>query len=333
LLTALIGIGLCIPVPGTAGTPGIVVANTGGKDTLQFRHWQDFRKNVDDRSNGSILLDYLIFGELGSADAMLQAVISGRADIGSFGCSGATQTMPELAVTSMPFLFDSDDEADHVFDKFLLPLFTRVADEHGLVLLQWSDNSWVDFYSRGPVQLPAQLERQLVRTSSNISGPDYVRALGAIPVELSPSDLAGTIQGQKVFGGFGSVSGFARLLKDDYKFYTRTHQSYNCGIVVANKDWFQTNTPREQAILKTAFTSPADIRRQVEEQSRRDFAVLAQAGVKIIDLTPEEHNAWAAVGLPLYPEILRQAGGRGVEVYEAIRAGKRDFLRLPQNER
>jgi C4-dicarboxylate-binding protein DctP len=312
-----------------AATPGVVVGNSGGKDTLQFQEWQDFRRNVDEKSNGAILLDYLIFGELGTAQAMLQAVISGRADIGSFSCAGATETIPELAVTSLPFLFDSEEEAGYVFDKYLLPLFTQIADQHGLVLLQWSDYSWFDVYARAPVELPGQLEQRQVRSPRNISGPDYIRALGATPVQLTTADLASSTQNQKVFAMMGNEQGFVHMGSSNFKYYTLTHHAYNCGLVVANKTWFQSNSVKDQAILRSSFPPVADIRQTLREQNRKDLVGLPAMGVHVIDLTPEERNAWAAAGLPLYSAIIREAGGRSLEVYDAIRAGKRDFLLMP----
>ena len=152
-------------------TSGVVVANTGGKDTLQFRQWQSFRQALDEKTSGSILLDYLIFGELGGTRTMAEAVISGRADIGSFTCNGLTSLVPELAVTALPFLFGSEDEAAFVMDKYLTPAFSSLLDKRGLVFLQWSDFSWMDLYARIPVQLPAQLEGQDIRTIDNIRGP------------------------------------------------------------------------------------------------------------------------------------------------------------------
>ena len=310
-----------------AATTGVVVANIIDKNNPVFGQWQEFRRSVDEKSDGTLLLDYLIFGELGSSSNMLKALESGRADIGGFSCASITSELPELAVTAMPYLFSSDREAAYVLDYKLTPLFQQIADQHGLVFLQWSDYGWMDFYSKQAVRLPAQLAGQPVRTTANISGPVYLRALGATPVELTASVAASNDQAQKLFGAMGNAQTLQKYGLPDYGFLTRTHHSYNCGMLLANKAWFEAATPKERDIIRTSFLSPDIIRGRLKTYDETVVAAITRAGVTVLELNAEQHNAWAAAGLPLYPKIIQEAGGRSVEVYDAIRDGKRDFLR------
>jgi TRAP-type C4-dicarboxylate transport system substrate-binding protein len=305
----------------------VVVANTGGKTTPWFHQWQEFRRNIDEKSNGTILLDYLIFDELGSATNMSQALISGRASIGGLGCQGLVTVIPELAVPQLPYLFHDDAEAAFVFDRYLTPIFSQILAEHGLTLLGWVDFGWADLYAKEPVRLPYELAGRQVRTSPNLVGPAYLRKMKAEPSEISLTDLAGTGPSDKIFAGMGSLVFYWNKVPPAYKYIVKTHHSFSCGILAANKQWFESLLPAEQGIIRSSFMPADKARRETHQAAEQVYESLAAAGDTIIELTPEQHNAWAAAGLPLYAPLLQQAGGRSIEVYDAISEGKRAFLR------
>jgi TRAP-type C4-dicarboxylate transport system substrate-binding protein len=310
-----------------AASPGIVVASTGDKQTVQFRQWQAFRKDVDDKSDGMFLLDYLLYGELGSSAAMLDAVINGRASIAGVGCAGITQTIPELTVPQMPYLFSSDDEFDFVFTKYMTPIYSEILAKHNLVLLQWSDMGWMNLYTRTPVDMPAQLENQQVRTINNIIGPVMLSAVKAVPVDVGVGNLVSS-QSDKLFGTLGLLRTFSRV-QPTFKYLTLTQHSHNCGIVVANKSWFEALAPNEQDILRDAYPTLYDSKKDMADETKSLIAKAAASGSTVIQLTPAQRNAWVAAALPLYHTILEQAGGRSLEVYEKIKAGKQAYLREP----
>ena len=312
-----------------AATPGIVVASTGDKQTVQFRQWQEFRKAVDDESDGTFLLDYLLYGELGSSQAMMDAVINGRASIAGIGCAGIVSTVPELAVPQMPYLFSSDDEYDFVFSKYMTPIYSEILAKHNLVLLQWSDMGWMNLYTRAPVDMPEQLENQKVRTINNIIGPAMLSAVKAVPVDVGVGNLVSS-QADKLFGTFGVLRTFSRV-QPIFKYLILTQHSHDCGMVVANKTWFETLTAHEQDILRSAYPTLYDSKKDIADEAKSLLAKASASGSIVVQLTPAQRNAWVAAALPLYHTILDQAGGRSAEVFEKIKAGKQAYLRDPSS--
>ena len=326
IISALLGF-TPIAQEACAATSGIVVAGTGDKQTVQFHQWQDFRKTVDDKSGGDFLLDYLLYGELGSSQAMLDAVMGGRASIAGLGCAGIVSTIPELAVPQMPYLFSSDDEYDFVFSKYMTPIYSEILAKHNLVLLQWSDMGWMNLYTRAPVDMPGQLENQKVRTVSNIIGPAMLGAVKAIPVDVGVGNLVSS-QSDKLFGTFGVLRTFSRV-QPTFKYLILNQYSHDCGMVVANKSWFDALAPHDQDVLHGAYPTLYDSKKDIADEAKSLIAKAAATGSTVIQLTPTQHNAWVAAALPLYQTILNQAGGRSLEVYEKIKAGKQAYLREP----
>ena len=111
-----------------------------------------------------------------------------------------------------------------------------------------------------------------------------------------------------------------------YKYIVKTHHSFSCGLILANKPWFDGLTVTDQEIIRSSLLPSPVAWHAVELAEEQLYPLLASGGDVIIDLTPEQHNAWAAAALPLYASLIQQAGGRSIEVYDAITAGKRSFL-------
>jgi TRAP-type C4-dicarboxylate transport system substrate-binding protein len=112
-----------------------------------------------------------------------------------------------------------------------------------------------------------------------------------------------------------------------YKYIVKTHHSFSCGIIAANKAWFDGLSTAEQEIIRASLMPAEQARRETHAAADEVYQAMAAKGDTLIELTPEQHNAWAAAGLPLYAGLLQQAGGRSIEVYDAISTGKRAFLR------
>ena len=60
--------------------------------------------------------EYYIYGELGNEEAMVNSLRRERVQISSSSLCGLSATIPEAAVLSLPYLFESVAEADYFYD-------------------------------------------------------------------------------------------------------------------------------------------------------------------------------------------------------------------------
>lgn len=105
-------------------------------------HWDWFVKNVRTWSPKFELR--LVPGTVPLADLGTARVQVLRADVADL--SGV---VPELAVLSLPLLFESDAEADFVLDRHVLPEVRRRLDARGLSLLAWTEGAPRVLYTAG----------------------------------------------------------------------------------------------------------------------------------------------------------------------------------------
>jgi TRAP-type transport system periplasmic protein len=87
--------------------------------------WEEywlFRKSTL-TANSEINMEYYLYGELGNEENMINSLRRNRVQISSASLWGLSATIPEVAVLSLPYLFESPEEADYVYDgRFDSPL-------------------------------------------------------------------------------------------------------------------------------------------------------------------------------------------------------------------
>lgn len=115
--------------------------------------WADLlaklKDTVEQASKGEVKVKLYLNGRLGDEPDMLKRVGEKKLEGGGFTSTGLAGLVPELALLEVPFLFESDAEADLVMDETLRDEFRKRFEAKGLHLYMWAVNGWVDFGSAG----------------------------------------------------------------------------------------------------------------------------------------------------------------------------------------
>lgn len=292
-------------------------------DSPWDHQWDYFKAKIDEAP--SVEMEYFIRGEVGTEEQMLTALRRNRIQIGGITMWGLAGIIPESAVPMIPFLFDSTEEVDFVFDNHLQDLFTEFLADRGLVFLEWSEVGWSNLYANKPVLTPADAEGLKIRGSPNFAAQAFLQSVGADSIPLGTADIAPALQTGLVDGGLASMVFFYYALSDFATDLTETRQSYDQGIQMANKKWWDSLSDEQQMAIRDAFypiePARADIRTLITDL-RSD---LVSRGMKVHSLTPEQRSLWAEATAPSHRAILDEIGGEAEKVYAAILEGKRAF--------
>lgn len=317
----------CAPlVPSTAMAQDIArgkVTALAQPDSPWDREWDHFKAKIDDAPD--IELEYFIRGEVGTEEQMLTALRRDRIQIGGITMWGLAGIIPESAVPMIPFLFDSTEEVDFVFDNHLQPIFTELLADRGLVFLAWSEVGWSNLYATRPVLTPTDAEGLKIRGSPNFAAQAFLQSVGADSVPLGTADIAPALQTGLVDGGLSSMVFFYYALSDFATDVTETHQSYDQGIQMANKRWWDRLTPSQQASIRGAFFPIGPSRNNIRALVTDLKADLVARGMNLHTLNAAQRAAWVEATAPSHQRILDEIGGRAEEVYAAIQEGKRVF--------
>ncbi len=289
------------------------------------KHWDAFKAKMT--AYPDITVEYFLRGETGSEEQMLTALRRNRVQIGGITMWGLAGTIPEASVPMIPFLFDSTEEVDFVFDHFLAKHFDELLQEKGLKFLLWSEVGWNTLYTKKPVLVPADIKFMKIRGSPNYAAQAFLMAVGANPVALGIADIAPALQTGLVDGGLSSLTFFYYGFKAFASDVTEIGQCYDQGIQLASLAWWQSLTPAQQTAFQTSFVGIDQARVDLRSHALMLRQSLIKDGMRIHALTPEQRALWVAATKPTHESILKEIGGRGREIYELIQVGKRAFAK------
>ncbi len=288
--------------------------------------WSRFEQALNDGDHG-LQPTLFVTGQLGDPDAAMSATRRGRIQVGGFPLAGAATVIPELNVLLIPYLFESEDEVDFILDNYLLDAFQQLFAAKNLVLLQWVDAGWNQLYARQPLRLPAELAGKPMRAQRTIASQTFFEKLGADTIPLAFSETLPSLQTGLIEGGESVAPIYLAVgLIGEAPYLISTQHSYDSGVVVANKRWFDGLSQTQQQALRQAMGKPQALRQEVRAMVKAmTEQAIAQQRLTVIELDEPGRQQWRSATLPHRVAILDQIGGQAAEILSAIETGKQAF--------
>ncbi|MEM6682523.1 MAG: TRAP transporter substrate-binding protein DctP [Pseudomonadota bacterium] len=291
-----------------------------------WNDWQTFKANVEARSAGSVDVKLLINGEAGGEPASMTYVRRNRLNIGGFTLGGTSAIIPEVDVMLVPFFFDSVEEVDFILDTYLLDVFRDLFAQKGLYLLQWTEVGWLNVYGVEPILRPSDAKGQRMRVQSTEAAEVFMQSLGSEYLQMEFADVIPSLQTGLIYGGetnlvLYQVTGLA----GEAPHMTFTRHTYDTGTVVANLNWFNALPPARRKIIEDSLVPTPQARINIRSMANTLRGSLASSNVIGHPLSTADRAAWKQATKTNHLEIIRRAGGRGQEVYDAMVAGKKAF--------
>lgn len=280
--------------------------------------WSRFRESVN---SSGLELEYFIRGELGSEEAMLAALKRNRLQVGGISLQGLASVVPELNVALAPFLFESAEEVDYVYDEVLLDLTNELLEPHGLVLIRWLESGWFSIGSQTPIQSPADLDGLRIGGSPNVAIQGFLRGVGADSVPIASVDLVQALDTGLVDGAIKPTALVYSNLRERVSSVTLFNVAYDTGGLIANRKWFEDLTDAYEAALRNGHGPSAQVRQEVRDMVDDQLADMRDNGPALV--YPSEANvaAWINAGRATHPAIIEGSGSEAQRVYEAVLSG------------
>lgn len=306
----------------------VSVAGITFPGTITDRQWDVFTGNVSTQADPPVTLKMMIRGEAGSEETMLQALRRGRLQLAAPSLAGATSMIPELAVLQLPFLFDSVEQMDWVYDEVLPVEFQKLFLDRGLVFLHWIDSGWLGFY--GPVSFadPAAVAGVKLRTAPTDAARITAQHLSADVIYVPYPEIIPALQTGLIEGGMTSDYGFVTGgMASEVKVFTLTRHSYDTGMMLANADWFEGLSDTNRAMFAEAYGDTTEFRAKSRAYTSRVLETLPDtAGTDVIELTMPQREKWVSVTRPTHQAVLNRLGEQARALYTVIEDAKRRFV-------
>ncbi|MDX2144832.1 MAG: TRAP transporter substrate-binding protein DctP [Rhodospirillaceae bacterium] len=323
-LLSILAVVVCLTAPAHAQNALVGrVAGTVPKGSVWEAQWQHRMEVL--KASPAVNFEYYIYGELGNEETVLGNLRRNRVQIASGSLWGLAALVPEVAVLSLPYLFETPEEADFVYDCCAARAVESYLSATGYQFLSWSEAGWTNFYSKSPILTPDDVKGRKLRTPSTASVSVFFRDLGIDTVFIPINDIVPSLQTGLVEGGASSLPWYFNAFRSQAPHYTLTQHHYESTVLMANADWHAKATPEQKALLSQAFGGFAEQRQLV----RKDFAAkidqMRSEGTGIHSPSTEQLARWMAAAQASHAHILREIGGNAEQVYAEILKAKAEF--------
>ena len=292
-----------MPAPIQIRMGGYGPASTGFSRALKFigdRLEAEFGDRVEIKYVWNIM-------DLGyRAEDILWLVEHGLLTLGYQSSSYLTDRVPELGVVDLPFLFASTQAARAAMDGALGDVLARKIEERTYFrILGWFENGFRHISNRvRPLRAPADLAGLTIRVLPSKVQARTFELLGAVPMRMDLTQAiamitAGTIDAQENPLSNTVTYGVHKF----HRFHTLSGHFYISRPIFLHRTAFDAWPAELQRVMRAAVTEAVAFQRELherEEEAARD-AIAAQ-GCEIVELSADEHRAFAVAVAPLLAE-------------------------------
>ena len=298
----------------TGGTYNITLGHICSETHSLHLACLEFEKFVEEQSGGAITVDIHPNGVLGGDEAMLESVALGTLTMVVPSASVMNAYVPAFGILAMPYLFTNTDDAFAAVDGDLGTLLNqKLADANvGFLNLGYNFNGIRNMTNNiHPIVTPDDLKGLKMRCMSNEMFVTMFKLLGANATPMSWSELftalqQGTVDGQENPASLMYESKFQEV----QKYVSTTEHIYDFCTVNINTDFYNKLDDQAKAIIDEGVkTYLVDYQRQLEVSQNEDYIQkLADEGMEVTYITPENKAKFAELVAPMYDNAVTQFG-------------------------
>ena len=236
----------------------------------------------------------------------------------------------ELNLFSLPFLMPDYKAIDALTQGEVGKQIFSIVEKAGALPLAWGENGYREITnSKKPIRTPEDLKGLKIRVVGSPLFLETFTAMGANPTQMSWADAQPALASGAVDGQENPMSIFtaAKLHTVGQKNVTMWGYVADPLIFVVNKDVWASWTPADQAIVRQAAIDAgkeqiAIARKGLAEADKPLLKDIAGLGVNIVQLTPQEREAFVKATRPVYDKWKNQIGASLVTTAEKAIAAR-----------
>ena len=275
-------------------------ATTGFSKSLKF-----IGDRLEAEFGGRIAVEYIfnIMDRGYKSEDILTLVESGEITLGYQSSSYLTDRVPELGFVDLPFLFASNAQARAAMDGELGRFLAKsIEDRIGYRILGWFENGFRHISNKlRPIHLPADMKGMKIRVLPSEIQRRTFELLGARAMRMDLTEaikmvVAGTLDAQE--NPLANTVTYG--VHNFHKYHTLSSHFYISRPIFLHRASFDGWPPDLQAAMRKAVTEAVAFQRQLAaEEVVQSRQAIEAAGCEFVELTPAEHDAFAAAVAPL----------------------------------
>lgn len=282
-----------------------------------------FAAKTAELSGGELTITPFWSQELGDEQTMVRQAARGRVDIVAVSNTAISLLVPEYSLMSAPYIFDSPEQADCVYDKHMRDAFGAELDAAGIVPLADFEVGQQIIFSKSLIKTPADLAGTKIRTAPTIPDSVFMEEAGGVAVPLGGVDTMPALKtGSVTAVTWPTVFGIAVGYAQEAPFVPTTNHVYQVGLVAMSKKTAAGLSEQEMGWVIEAATAMNGLRGAIRGAEGALIGKIKGAGLTVHDPDADELAAWKAVAPAAQARIVSEMGGNAAEVWDRVQAAK-----------
>lgn len=325
-----VGIATILAAATLAGCAGSATA-TGGEQTINMKLAHNlaedhavhialttFAEDVRDKTDGTINIEIVPNGVLGSETDMVTQIQAGALDMAKISASTLGNFDESYNAFSVPYVFDDEAHYYQVMDSEIVDNIYAGTEIDGFLGLTWLDSGSRSFYTKDtPIRTPADLHGLKIRTMDSKMAIDMMSCLGGSATVMSYSEIYTGMQQGVIDGAENNVTAL-RDHGDVTGYYSfDEHTRIPDVIIISAKAWNKMSDSQRE-IVKSCAKAASDAYKITWANFEDEVLNAAEkVGVELVQNV--DIAAFQAAVQPLY-EDLKANSPDVYAVVEQIRA-------------
>jgi len=251
----------------------------------------DFCEKVEGLSGGEIEFDIYHSAQLYGGKEEFAAVSRGEIDLSIPHDTYHTGEVPELGITSLPFLFDDLDQAMYMLDTGLKEMISPILEEkHNCILLGWAAVDPYQLMSTTPINTIEDVKGKLWAISGTPAAK-AIEQIGGSTTMMSSGELYLALQTKTIDGALRPlITAVGRKLDEVAKYLILVPRFQTWGdMLIMNKDkWNQLSPEAQEILLKAGRDWEYQVYYMSKMYIQDAVKVLTERGMNVSTLSTEE---------------------------------------------
>ena len=208
--------------------------------------------------------------------------------------TGISEIDKGIWALSLPLMLEEYNQLDWLRDQIDEEL-TRRIEAGGFIILAWVDVGWVYWFSREPVRLPADLQKQRIFTWS--TGPNVEglwKSSGFHSVSIAATDVLPALQ-----TGLIDALGTSPLTAATFQWFGLAKNmnpikwSIMTGaILITKKAWERIPAELRPAMREVARKHQERIQNEIRHLDDEAIRVMQEHGLQVVSITEDDRRQW-----------------------------------------
>lgn len=318
----------------STSAPAASGSNTSGKATYTLKLHHDmsettaqnagaeaFKKEVEEKTNGDVIIEIHANNELGSDEEVAEMMQSNIVQIGLIPTAKLSGMDASMQLLDLPFLCSDRDVFYKVLDdQSFKDAFYANLENIGLKGLSVWESGYKQFTANSQLTCPADFNGLLFRTMSSPLILAQFEALGANPKPIDFGETYNALQNHTVDGEENPLVSIVNM-----KFYevqknmTLSNHAYLGYAVLFSKDCWDSLPAEYQEIMQTAANNAAVVERQLTVDAEAGYVdTIKGAGVEVYEMNADEIAAMAEAVTPVYDQFRDTIGGDLIDLTQSL---------------